>query len=433
MSHREARREDPAPGRAARPRLLDSVDYRRWWTGTLASSIGAQVALIANPLMILLLTGSPSQAGFVGAVGSLPFVVLSIPVGVLVDRVPRRSLLFRASIVSALAVGSIPISFWLGTLTSAHLYAVAVLGGIAAVVLTIAQTPVLPSIVPRGHLAAATSQAEAIERLAAVVGPPLGGMLFQRVSPGAPFAVNAVSLALFAGCVMRIRSSLDAGAEAPSALAWREHVRAGVRAIFGRPLLRALTLLNTAGDFLFSGIGLLMIVLTMEAGATATVTGIVFGLASAGGLAGALSAQRIVDRLGMSYAVIGKHVLTALIFPALLLDLPALVMGVLWGLISFQVSIVGVVQRAHLVQVIDSRELGRAYSVATFLSFGSMPLGIAGTGLLLEWGGGQGTVWVYSGALVLLAVYSLASRAIRRAHRPLTEEEGNLPLEIKDV
>lgn len=73
-----------------------------------------------------------------------------------------------------------------------------------------------------------------------------------------------------------------------------------------------------------------------------------------------------------------------------------------------------VVQRKYLVMLAPEKLLGRVYSVSAFLSFGGLPLGLAGTGVLLETYEGRGTVLVYSAVLALLAVFSVARRSIRR-------------------
>jgi MFS family permease len=197
----------PGEGISARP-LRANADYRRWWLGNLASSTGDQLVMVAFPLMVLLLTKSAFQAGLVASLSALPFVVLSLPVGELVDRVSRRLVLMASSGVSLLAHASIAASYWYGVLTTAQLYAVAFVNGCAFVLFLIAQQAVLPVIVTTSELPAATSLAETVERLAAILGPPLGTYLFFSCSAATPFAVNAVSFAAITFAVARIRVHL---------------------------------------------------------------------------------------------------------------------------------------------------------------------------------------------------------------------------------
>lgn len=398
---------------AAPARLRANRDYVLWWAGNLASGVGNQFALVAMPLMVLLLTGSPFQAGLVASFEALPYIILSLPVGVLVDQLRRRTLLLVSGVVSLIAFASIPVAQAAGVLTVWQLYVVAFVNGCATVVFAVAQQAALPTLVHPDHLGAATGQAETVERLAAILGPPVAAALFHEVWPSLPFLVDALSFAVIVLMLSRIRA--DMGPSGSRAALPKSDLLSGARSLFGNPLLRDLTLLNSAGDLMFAGIGLLMIVLVQDSGQRGVGVGLVFSMAAVGGLIGSLVANRLESRLGMATAVIGKHVLTALLFPVLLLGLPAIGVGALWALISFQVSIVGVIQRKHVLLATSDDLMGRVQSFTTFLSFGSLPIGVAATGFVLSTAGARGAVVVYTAALVLLAVFSIVSRPIRTA------------------
>jgi len=115
----------------------------------------------------------------------------------------------------------------------------------------------------------------------------------------------------------------------------------------------------------------------------------------------------------LAAAVIGKHVLVAALFPLLLLDLPLYGVGIVWAAISFQVSIVAVIQRKSVLRDAPADLMGRVQSFTTLLSYGSLPVGAAATGFLLDSVGGRGTVMVYTAVLIAMAVWSIASPAIR--------------------
>ncbi|UNB52901.1 MFS transporter [Mycolicibacterium sp. YH-1] len=413
----------PGEGLNARP-LRDNADYRRWWLGNLASSTGDQLVMVAFPLMVLLLTKSAFQAGLVASLSALPFIVLSLPVGELVDRISRRLVLIASSTVSLVAHASLAASYWCGVLTAAQLYVVAFINGCAFVVFLIAQQAVLPVIVSTSELPAATSLAETVERLAAILGPPLGTYLFFSSSAATPFAINAVSFAAITLAVARVKAHLGPFPEARS----RDHpiaLAAGAKTVFSNPLLRDLTLINAAGDLLFAGVGLLIIVRLNELGVQGSSIGVVFSLAAVGGLIGSLITNRLERWIGLPAAVIGKHVLVAALFPLLLLDLPLYGVGIVWAVISFQVSIVGVIQRKAVFRDAPADLMGRVQSFTTLLSWGSLPIGTAATGFLLSSLGGHGTVAVYTGVLVALAVWSIASPPIRRGTHPQAVRDRN--------
>lgn len=405
--------------------LRSNPDYRLWWLGNLASSSGDQLVLVVFPLMVLLLTKSASQAGLVASLETLPFILLSLPVGALVDRLSRRLLLISASVVMLVAYASISISYWSGILTIVQLYAVALVSGCASVVFLIAQQAALPALVTRAELGAAIGLAETIERLAAILGPPIGAYLFYESSAAAPFALNAISFAVIGLAVARINKNMG------PFTGTQRHVSAsflaGAKTVLRNPLLRDLTLLNAMGDLLFAGIGLLMIVLLRDRDQQGAMIGAVFSLAAIGGLLGSLIANRLEQHIGLPAAVIGKHVITAALFPLLLLDMPLYGVGLIWATISFQVSIVSVIQRKSLLRDAPHELLGRVQSFNTLLSFGGLPIGSAATGFLLDGVGSRGTVVSYIAMLIAMAAWSVASRAIRRGASPLEKDTPQEP------
>src|SRR5689334_11995421 len=109
-----------APGKAGKQPLLSPLwhnrDYLLLWSGQLLSTIGTQISQLAFPLLVLALTFSPAQAGIVAALRSLPFAVLCLPAGALVDRWDRRTVMLLCDSGRALVLGSIPLALWLGCL-----------------------------------------------------------------------------------------------------------------------------------------------------------------------------------------------------------------------------------------------------------------------------------------------------------------------------
>jgi hypothetical protein len=222
-----------------------------------------------------------------------------------------------------------------------------------------------------------------------------------------------MSFAAIALAVARIKADLGPFSWDPS----RNHpinLAAGAKTVFGSPLLRDLTLINSAGDLLFAGVGLLIIVRLSETGVQGASVGIVFSLAAVGGLIGSLMTNRLERWIGLPSAVIGKHVLVAALFPLLLLDLPLYGIGIIWAAISFQVSIGGVIQRKAVFLDAPADLMGRVQSFTTLLSWGSLPIGTAASGFLLSSFGGHGTVAAYTGVLIALAMWTIASPAVRR-------------------
>src|SRR5262245_9383211 len=119
---------EPALGAKRRP-LWANSDYLLLWSGQAISSLGSQLSLFALPLLMLALTGSPAQAGFLGAARTLPFLLLGLPAGAVVDRVNRKRLMITCDLGRVLVLGSIPLAAALGGISLVQLYAVALVEG----------------------------------------------------------------------------------------------------------------------------------------------------------------------------------------------------------------------------------------------------------------------------------------------------------------
>ncbi|WP_030703148.1 MULTISPECIES: MFS transporter [unclassified Streptomyces] len=417
VSAGEAAEEKPASLRRNR-------DFRFWWGGTMLSAIGDELTAVALPLIVLLITDSPLHAGLVGSVESIPPLLLSLPLGMLVDRVSRRAVMLAASLLSAASIATVAIAFLLDGLSLPQLYVVAFVNSLAATAYRIADTAALPGITGPHKLGEAASQSETIFGTSALIAPPLAGLMFETMSPAAPFLLDALSFVAVAAAILAIRSRL--GPEgAPEPLRWRRELTAGMRITAGLALVRALTLLTTVGDFLFAGIGLLLIVLAKGSGASGFEVGAVFTAAGVGSLLGAALAPRIEAGLGLRTAVVGKHWLTALLFPLLLVDLPGWGIGLVWGLVALQVAVLNVIQMKYLMSQVHSDQLGRVQGFMTFLSKSSLPLGYALTGLLLDRWGTRGTIVFFEVVLLCLAVYALLGRGLRASHVTRSEDAGS--------
>lgn len=94
----------------AAPSLWRNPDYVLLWAGQTISTAGSNMTGLAFPLLVLALTHSPAQAGIVEALAAVPYVVLSLPAGALVDRWNRKRTMIVCDLGRAVALGSIPLA-----------------------------------------------------------------------------------------------------------------------------------------------------------------------------------------------------------------------------------------------------------------------------------------------------------------------------------
>lgn len=221
--------------------LLRDATYRRLWTSILISSFGGQVTMLALPLTAaVLLHATPTQMGLLTAMEIAPFVLLSLPAGVWLDRVRKLPVYVAGEASIGLVVASVPLAWWMGWLGMTWMYAAAFVMGCIYVTAGSAAQIVLTQVVARERLVEAHAKNSLATSGAEVAGPGLAGALIKLV--GAPLAllVDAVllvvSVAILRG--VQVHERLDHRAERRF---WPD-LRAGVAFVRGTPLLVALAL-----------------------------------------------------------------------------------------------------------------------------------------------------------------------------------------------
>ena len=230
------------PGlRLAPDDLLRDRVYRRLWLSILISSVGNQVTLLALPLTAaLLLAATPTQMGLLIAVETLPFVLVSLPAGVWLDRVRKLPVYIVGEVTIALAVVTVPLVWWLGALSMSWLYAVGfVLGTVATVAGSAAQI-VLTQVVPRERLVEAHARNALAGSSAEVAGPGAAGLLIRLAGGPLALLVDALLLLASAAILRGVRVDEQRPPRADAHF-WRD-LREGLRFVRHQRLLLLLAL-----------------------------------------------------------------------------------------------------------------------------------------------------------------------------------------------
>jgi MFS family permease len=283
--------------------LWKNRDYLLLWSGQAVSIIGTNVSQIAFPLLVLALTQSPAQAGFVAAVRSLPYLLCTLLAGALVDRWNRKLTMIVCSAASALALGSIGVAAALDALTITQIVVVSLIEGTCAVFFRLAETAALPQVVAKQQLPTAIAQQQMQYAVGAVVGPPLGGALFST-APLLPFVVDAASYSASCLSLTALRTRLRA-ARATVGRSLHREIVAGVSWLWQHKLIRHMAFLTGGINTVTAGSTLLVVLLAAQQGLSPTVTGLIFAAAGGGAILGAIVAPLLQRRLSFGQAVIG--------------------------------------------------------------------------------------------------------------------------------
>lgn len=189
------------------PPLLRVRDVRLLWAGETVTALGTAVSTVAMPLVALeVLDASVLAVALLTAATWLPWLVVGLPAGAWVDRLPKRPVLVAADLCSVLLLASVPLAAWAGVLTVAQLLAVNLGLGTASVFFRTAWTAYVPAVVPPGGLVPANALLHGGESAAHVAGPGLGGLLVSGVGAVGAVVADGVSFLVSTACVLRIRT-----------------------------------------------------------------------------------------------------------------------------------------------------------------------------------------------------------------------------------
>lgn len=405
-------------GVADRPktaRLWNNRDWALLWSGQLVSVVGTQISQLAYPLLMLALTKSPAQAGFLSAARTIPYLLLGLPAGALVDRWNRRRVMIICDAGRALALGSIPLAMAFGQLTLAQLYAVALIEGSLNVFFNLAETAALTRVVSREQIPAATTLNEITLSTGSTLGPALGGLVF-AFGQGFAFLLDAVSYAASVVSVWFIRTDLSPSRTTDTSRLLGD-IREGVVWLWRQSLLRFLALIVGWTVLIESGYLLVVIVLAQRMGASSAVIGLVLGAGGVGSVAGAVLSAPAMRWLTFGQIAIGVHWIWVLLLPLFAIAPNPLALAVILAATFGITPIFFVAQYSYRLALIPDGLQGRVNGVFRLLLFAGQPIGLALAGVLSQSISPTGAVLVFAVLLLLLALAITFNRALRQAGR----------------
>lgn len=405
---------DPAPAPASGGPWA-SPNFRWLWSGMCVSTLGSHAAAIVYPLLVLALTGSPAIVGWVTALRVVPFVLLCLPVGAMVDRWDRRRVMLVCDAGRFVTVGSLPLAMLWGDPTLTHIVIVAVVEGTLMVFYNLAEVAALPRVVPRHQLPQASAINQAGFAAAGIAGPALGTGLYQ-VSRALPFGVDALSYAVSAFTLWRLKGDFaPLPATGPRRLG--AEIMTGLRWLWTEKIVRQMALLTGGMNFIEASVPLLLIVMAQQMGASPAQIGLIFSAGGVGGVLGAVLGGYIQRWFSFGQVIVGTVVLQALLFPLYAVSPSPLWLGVVYGLIHFLGPVYNVVQFSHRIALIPQGLEGRVNAGFRFVAHLPNPVGAALCGVMIERAGAGVTLAFFAVVFGLLALGAAASKTIRHTPR----------------
>lgn len=373
----------------------------------LAAQSAEQLSLAAVPIVAVMLLGAgPGEIGLLNTAQSLPFLLLSIPLGLWADRHSRRRLMVVAEALRALSLAGLMAAVLTGQLSLALLALLGFIGASGTVGFSVAAPALVPALVPRDALGAANSRLELARSAAFAAGPALAGALVAWAGASPAFALAAaLSVAALA---LLLRLPEPPRAALPPRHPWLE-IQDGARLVWQHPLLRPILLTAVAWNLSWFVLQAAYVPYAMRSlGLGAGGVGFTLAAYGAGMVIGALAAPRLLAALPFGRVVVVGPAVSVAAMATMVATLvwPS---GVLAG-VSFFLFGVGpilwTISSTTLRQTVTPHAvLGRVSALFLTVNMGARPLGAALGGLVGDtWGAAACLVLALAGFAVQAAV-----------------------------
>lgn len=385
-------------------------NYWRQFTASAVSNLGDGANAAAMPLLAVALTDDVRLVAATSLAATLPWLLLSLPAGVYIDRWDRKRVMVTTNTTRALLFGVITALVATGNMSIWLLLVLLFLIGCAEVFFDMTAQAFLPSIVEPDDLPRANGWLAAAEVVCnTFVGLPVGAWMFV-IAAGVPFGVNGASFALAAFLVSTITvrapsTPVPAPARA-GATSFVSDLREGMAWLWNHRNLRTLAvLLGVTNGALMFGASVFVKFAFRYLGVGARGYGVLLALNSLGAIAGGLLGERIARRLGVSASIITAYVVFAF-SDAVQATFPNVVVVASMAIcVSMAGTVWNVVTVSYRQRIIPADLFGRVNSAYRFIGTGSISLGALTGGLVAHSFGLRSPFYLGSAVTVVALVW----------------------------
>ena len=391
--------------------------FRMLWIAVLASNVGTWMQTVGAQWLVVHQPHAASWVSLVQTATTLPVLLLALPSGTLADTFDRRRLLLTVQVLLFLTGSALTVLTALDRMPPGLLLVFTFLLGVGQAVTLPTWQAVIPEVVPRDELPAASALGAVNTNLARSAGPAVAGLLVAHIGSAAVFGLNALSFAVFAIALLAWRRDPSPQSSASHAERFGPALRAGERYVRYSPVVRGL-LLRVALFVLPGSViwGLLPLVARQELGMGASGYGILLAALGVGAIAGALLMPRIRSRLtadqlivaaGVAYG--GALIVIALVPNRIVVTAVLVVAGLAWMTLVSRMN-------ASLQLFLPNWVRARAFGLYQMVFAGGQAAGA------FLWG--QVTTWTDLRTAYLAAAVVMLAGTATVAWLPVHEQDG---------
>ncbi|MGW8385694.1 MFS transporter [Streptomyces albidoflavus] len=396
------------------------------WVSSAFAEFAYSTSLIVLPLIVLALTGSPSQAGIIGFVDAAAMLLAGLPAGAVADRFDRRTVMLWCQAALVAVFGSLALLLWADAVSLPALIGLALVNGAATALTMAAGDAMIPSLVAPERLSDAVAMNAARTYAGQLAGTSAGGFLL-ALKNAFPFVVGC--LAHLAGLVLLLflkrqpPTRPDGDRDQTDGRGLLE----GVRWIMRHPFLRVGLACATATNFFFGVIYFIVIASAQTSGMNTGLIGLMAGLLGVGGLLGALAApllQRLLSGARPVYVVLWA-------FAVLTVGIAVLpgswTPGVLLGAVAFAAPTANAFFTTQQLALTPDSHRGRVVSAAAVASGGGGAIAPLAGGIVLDLAGRSAGLLGCAAVMAVIALVTTLSPALRDVPDPVAVDPPSDP------
>lgn len=358
------------------------------WSANAFSNLADGLAFVSIPLLAASMTDDARLVAGLATLYAVVRLVVALPIGVVVDRFDRRSLLVVANLIRGLALIGLALSIQLDMSSLVALYVTMAIVGTLESTADNAAVAILPSLVERRALDSANGRVQGVQIVAdEFIGPPFGGFLFALAASGPIFAMGGLwavaGLVALALPVRRTAQQLpDAQPQGPRRSVYTE-AREGIVWLAKHRTVGSLALIGALASVGYMlPFSILVLVAHERLGLDGTGYGILLAFSALGGLLGSFLAPVLRRRAGYRWTIAMSLLLGALTLGGLTMTTHPVIAGVLLALYILHAVVWNICSLSLRQRLVPDDLLGRVGGAARVLGLIGLAVGSALGGLL---------------------------------------------------
>jgi MFS family permease len=377
-------------------------DFLLLWGGQTISEFGAQITVLALPLLaVLALRASTFEVGLLSAVQTVAYLLISLPAGAVVERLSKRRVMVWSDLARLLVIGSVPVAAGIGVLTLYQLYAVALITSMLSVFFSVAYPAYVPTLLSRGQLVDGNGKLGTTQSVAQIGGPALGAGLVGAVGAAGAMTSDALSYLASALSLLAIRGReprVVADPQSESRSRVRDQIRDGLAYVVRDPILfRGVLWSGSANFFVIMVESLGPVFLVRDLHLRPGLVGLLLALGAVGGVVGGLTSGLLARRIGSArvcWLSMTVFALPGLLIPAARPGGWSVLFAVGWMSWTFAATVCGVSLLSYRQATCPPELLARVSASSRWINWGTLPLGGIAAGASGSALGVRATLWI---------------------------------------